>query len=104
MQRNPKCIIYGNNFIIVNIYKIYNNNNILNGFQQQLIHGFNYAPPYRIHPMFFRSVFHLKHNAEVFQNFKICHMTHPKLIDGLNCESKGEDSKRKKNWGMLLGS
>jgi len=31
-------------------------------------------------------------------------MTHPKLLDGLNCESKGEDRGRKKSWGMLLGS
>jgi hypothetical protein len=28
----------------------------------------------------------------------------PKLLDGLNCESKGENSGRKKSWGTFLGS
>jgi len=28
----------------------------------------------------------------------------PKLFDGLNCESKGEDSGKRKSWGVLLGS
>jgi hypothetical protein len=27
----------------------------------------------------------------------------PKLLDGLNYESKGEYSERRKSWGMLLG-
>ncbi len=31
MQRNPRCIIYYNNFVSIDKYKIYNNN-ILNGF------------------------------------------------------------------------
>ncbi len=31
-------------------------------------------------------------------------MTHPKLLDGLNIEPKGEDIKRKRNWGAFLGS
>ncbi len=28
----------------------------------------------------------------------------PKLLDGLNFESKGEDNERRKSWGALLGS
>ncbi len=44
MQRNPKCIIYCNKLIIIDKYKISKTNNILNGFQQQLIHEFSYAP------------------------------------------------------------
>jgi hypothetical protein len=28
----------------------------------------------------------------------------PKLFDGLNCESKGEDIERKRSWGTLPGS
>jgi len=31
-------------------------------------------------------------------------MTHSKLFDGLNYESKGEDNRRRKSWGTLLGS
>ncbi len=31
-------------------------------------------------------------------------LTHPKLLDGLNCESKGEDNGRRKSWGALPGS
>jgi hypothetical protein len=27
-----------------------------------------------------------------------------KLLDGLNCKSKGEDNERKKNWDTLPGS
>ncbi len=27
----------------------------------------------------------------------------PKFLDGLNCESKGEDIKRKRSWSVLLG-
>ncbi len=73
MQRNPRCIIYCSNFISVDKYKICSNNNILSGFQQQFIHGFNYAPPYKISPMFLKSVLDLKHSEEVFQTFKICH-------------------------------
>jgi hypothetical protein len=30
-----------------------------------------------------------------------CGLMHPKLLDGLNCESKGEDNRRKRSWGML---
>ncbi len=30
--------------------------------------------------------------------------TTSKLLDGLNCESKSEDNKRKKSWGTFLGS
>jgi hypothetical protein len=29
---------------------------------------------------------------------------HPKLFDGFNCESKGENNGRKMSWGSLLGS
>jgi len=28
-------------------------------------------------------------------------MTHPKFLDGLNYESKGEDNKRKKSWACF---
>jgi hypothetical protein len=28
----------------------------------------------------------------------------PKFLDGLNCESKGEDSGRRKNWGVFPSS
>jgi len=28
----------------------------------------------------------------------------PKLFDGFNCESKGENSGKKKSWGVLPGS
>jgi len=31
-------------------------------------------------------------------------MMHPKLLDGLNCESKGEDNIRIMNWGAFVGS
>jgi hypothetical protein len=31
-------------------------------------------------------------------------VTHPKLLDGFNYESKGEDNKKRKSWGALLGS
>jgi hypothetical protein len=27
-----------------------------------------------------------------------------KLLDGFNCESKGEDNERKKSWGALFNS
>jgi hypothetical protein len=30
-------------------------------------------------------------------------MMHPKLLDGFNCESKGENNRRR-SWGILLGS
>jgi hypothetical protein len=29
-------------------------------------------------------------------------LIHPKLLDGLNCESKGEDNERKKKLGRTL--
>jgi len=31
-------------------------------------------------------------------------MTHSKLLDGLNYESKGEDNRRRKSWGTFPGS
>jgi len=31
-------------------------------------------------------------------------MTHPKLLDGLKCESKSEDNGKNKSWGTFLGS
>ncbi len=64
MQRNPRCIIYYNNFINVDMYKIYSNNNILSGFQQQFIHGFNHAPPCKISWMFFKNVSNLKQSEK----------------------------------------
>jgi hypothetical protein len=30
-------------------------------------------------------------------------MMHPKLLDGLNYESKDEDNGRRRSWGALLG-
>ncbi len=30
-------------------------------------------------------------------------LMHPKLLDGLNYESKGEDNERKRSWGVPLG-
>jgi len=29
---------------------------------------------------------------------------HPKLLDGLNIEPKGEDIRRRRNWGVFVGS
>jgi hypothetical protein len=31
-------------------------------------------------------------------------LTHPQPLDGLNCELKGEDSGRRRSWGMFPGS
>jgi hypothetical protein len=31
-------------------------------------------------------------------------LMHPKLLDGFNRESKGENNKRRGSWGTLLGS
>jgi len=31
-------------------------------------------------------------------------VTHPKLLDGLNYKSKGEDNRRRKSWDALPGS
>jgi len=31
-------------------------------------------------------------------------MMHPKLLDGFNCESKGENIGRRRSWGASLGS
>jgi hypothetical protein len=35
---------------------------------------------------------------------KTLHRTHPKLFDGFNMESKGEDNKRKRSWSTLSTS
>jgi hypothetical protein len=31
-------------------------------------------------------------------------MTHPKLLDGFNYESKGEDNGRRRGWGTFISS
>jgi len=40
---------------------------------------------------------HVKMNARILGDA----MTHPKLFDRLNYESKGEDNGRKKSWSVL---
>jgi hypothetical protein len=59
----------------------------------------------------------LQHDKYIFGNYGVMDakghlwvwnkklvMTHPKLLNKLNCESKGENNERIRNWGMLLGS
>jgi hypothetical protein len=41
-------------------------------------------------------------NAEVADS-RLSTMMHPKLLDGLNYESKGENIKRKRSWNTLPG-
>ncbi len=31
-------------------------------------------------------------------------LTYPKLLDGLNCESKGEENKSRRSWGAFFNS
>jgi len=43
-------------------------------------------------------------NPKSIENCDNAYVTHPKLLDGLNYESKGENSERKRSWGVLPDS